>query len=127
MKSGIKIVCAEYQSGYKIKISFSDGKVNIFDYEGLVMRNHRESFPYRNIEKFKQFSIVDEREIAWGESWDMILPIETIYNKSGFFKAGRKKIEDKKMLIRLYVNESIIKANGGVESAQKKAISALLP
>ena len=75
MENGITITSAKHISEYKIKITFSDGKVNIFDYKNLVMREHEETIPYRNIENFKKFSIVGGRtEIAWGENWNMILP-----------------------------------------------------
>lgn len=83
MKKGITIISAKYVEGYKIEITFSDGKVNIFDYQNLVMREHEETIPYHKIENFKKFSIVEGKtEIAWGKNWDMILPLATIYNKT---------------------------------------------
>lgn len=82
MKTGITITSAEYAGGYKIKITFSDGKINTFDYESVVMMNHQECLPYRDIKKFKQFQIVNGSKIAWGENWAMILPLYTIYTKT---------------------------------------------
>lgn len=126
MKKGISIVAAKYHIGYKIKITFSDGKINVFDYSNLVLREHEESLPYRDINKFKKFKIINDTEIAWGNDWDMLLPLKTIYEKSGFSAAGRKSIEDKKILLRLYINKSVIDANGGIENAQKKATDFLI-
>lgn len=125
MKSEIKIISAEYVEGYKIRITFSDGRVNIFDYEGLVMRNHEESLPYRDIENFKKFSIVSGCEIAWGDNWAMILPLKTIYNKAGFSNSGRKKLSDKKMLLPVYIRQSVIASHGGVEKTVKKVTEFL--
>ncbi len=81
MKTGIKIVSAEYFGGYKIRFTFSDGKVNVFDYESVVMRNHEESVPYRDVEEFKKFKVIEGNHIAWGEDWDMLLSLHTIYSK----------------------------------------------
>ena len=81
MKTGITILSAEYVEGYKIKITFSDGKVNVFDYQNVVMRDHEESVKYRNIKEFKKFKIVSGDKIAWGKNWDMLLSFDAIYSK----------------------------------------------
>lgn len=125
MKTGIKIISAKYLLGYKIEITFSDGKVNVFDYENLVMREHEESILYRNINNFKKFKIVNENKIAWGENWDMLLSLHTIYSKQSISFAGRKSIADKKVLVRIYIQQSVIDAKGGIESVQKKATEFL--
>lgn len=125
MKNGLTIKKANYLNGYKIEITFSDGKVNVFDYENLVMREHEGSIPYRDIEKFKEFEIISNTEIAWGENWDMILPLHTIYSKTKVSNSGRKKVSDKKELLRLYVNKSVIEANGGLEVSQEKCLKLL--
>ena len=82
MNTGITITSATHVGGYKIKIAFSDGKVNVFDYKNLVMSGHEESEPYKDIENFKKFDIINNSEIAWGDNWAMILPLATIYNKT---------------------------------------------
>jgi len=125
MINKIKIESATYIDSYRIKITFSDGKVNVFDYKNLVMRDHEESLPYRDIKKFQEFKIINNTEIAWGEDWDMILPLDTIYNKKEVSKAGRKPVKDKKVLLRLYVNQSIVDYNGGIETAQDKCVEYL--
>lgn len=79
MNLGIKILSAKHLHAYKIEFTFSDGKVNTFDYHKLVMRDHEEAFPYREIEKFKDFQLINNTTIAWGENWDLILPLHTIY------------------------------------------------
>lgn len=126
MKTGITILRAKHISKYKIQIFFSDGYVNIFDYESLVMRGHGECLPYIKISEFKKFKICDYNiGIEWGENGDLALPLHTIYEKQKVSWSGRKPVSDKKQLLRLYVNESIINANGGVEECQQKCTEFL--
>ena len=125
MKKGVTIKSAKYLKEYKIEILFSDGKVNVFDYKNLVLRGHEECIPYRDIDMFKKFKIVSNSEIAWGDNWDMLLPLNTLYNKSYVSNAGRKAVNDKKVLARLYVKESVIQKHGGIKEAQIKATQFL--
>jgi hypothetical protein len=39
--------------------------------------------------------------------------------------AGRKPLEDKKILVRVFVKKSIVEANGGIEAAQIKCAKYL--
>jgi hypothetical protein len=121
----VHILSARHLTDYKIEVTFSDGKVNVFDYTNLVMRDHAECVPYREEEAFKQFKVVNNNEIAWGDNWDMLLPFKTIYTKSGLTTKGRKKVKDKKVPLRIYINQSIIDAHGGESVVQEKLISYL--
>lgn len=126
MKTGITIVSAKYVSGYKIKFTFSDGKVNVYDYENLVMSKLQECIPYRDKKEFKKFSIIrNKSEIAWGEHWYMHLPLHVIYSKTEYKRPGRKTISDKVRCLRVYVRNSVIEANGGDEKAISKCVDAL--
>ncbi len=103
MKTGITIKKAEYVEGYKIRFTFSDGKVNVFDYEALVNRKHEECIPYRDIKAFKKFKIIRSgSEIAWGEDWDMHLPLAEIYYKTAF-KSSAKRIGKRMVLGKDYL------------------------
>ena len=84
MKAGIKIKHATYEPDYKIKILFTDGKCNIFDYTPLVTSDHEEFSPFLNVSKFKKFQVVDGDFIAWGDEWKMMLEPETLYHKKSF-------------------------------------------
>ena len=76
-----KIVKAEYVYEYKIKITFSDGHVNTFNYASMVNFNHEEFKQYRDLKKFRKFKVVDSLQtIAWGKNWEMILQHETLYS-----------------------------------------------
>ncbi len=82
MKTGIKIVNVEYVGDYKLAISFSDKKKNVFDYKPFVTYDHEEFKPYLDVTRFKKFKIVDNNtSIAWGKDWEMILPLHTLYSK----------------------------------------------
>lgn len=92
MKTGIKIVSAKHVYGYKIEIKFSDGKVNTFDYKSLVTLEHECFKPYSDLNKFRKFKIINgHTSIAWGDDWNMILPIHTLYSKSKTYFGGNKQ------------------------------------
>ncbi len=96
MKAGIKIITATYLEDYKIKFKFSDGHINIFDYKPLVTSGHEEFKKYLNVVEFKKFSLIQNKTgLAWGYNWEMILPLETLYNKTTI--RYRKIVYDKQL------------------------------
>lgn len=96
MYTTVKIKSAKHVEDYKIEIKFSDGKVNVFDYRFLVNSDHQEFKKYADISKFKKFSIGEYKDcIYWGNNWEMILPVETLYAKKYIrpgFLYGRKPV-----------------------------------
>lgn len=120
MKKGIKIQSTEYLENYTIRFIFSDGRVNIFDYANLVRKPINAK--YLDISEFKKFEIIEgSTEIAWGEDWDMLLPLQTIYSKTCIGKVGAKPKTDKVLCLRLYAKESVIvKQFGNVQNALSK-------
>ncbi len=99
MKVGTNIVAAEHVEGYKIRITFSDGYVNVFDYTNLVMRNHGECIPYRPLSKFKKFHITRYKgSIGWGRADNMSLHTHELYYKTEFKsktkKVGKRMVQD---------------------------------
>lgn len=69
--------------GYKLKIKFSDGHTNVFDYKTMVTSDHKEFSRYADLKRFKKFKIVNgNTSIAWGEFWHMILTPEALYSQS---------------------------------------------
>lgn len=82
LPKGLTIASIEYLKDYKMNIYFTDGTCNLFNYKSLVTSKHEEFKQYLDITKFKNFKIVNKgTAIAWGKNWDMILPIEILYNK----------------------------------------------
>lgn len=80
MNKDFKITNAEYYNDYKLLISFSDGKTNIFDYKNLVTSERKEYQPYLDITKFKKFKIQQNPNcIAWGKGNNMQIPAYILY------------------------------------------------
>ena len=70
---------AHYLNDYKVQIIFNDKKKKVIDF-GEFLQTHRHSVfnKYKRIENFKKLKI-DERNIVWGENWDLIFPIDQLY------------------------------------------------
>lgn len=80
MNKDCKITKAEYYNDYKLLISFSDGKTNIFDYKNLVTSERKEYQPYLDVTKFKKFKIQRNVNcIAFGKENSMQIPAYILY------------------------------------------------
>jgi hypothetical protein len=74
-----KVVEAEYLSGYKILISFSDKTRQVIDFGPfLVEHPHPQYNKYKNPSNFKKFKI-ERGNIVWGKDWDLIFPVEQLH------------------------------------------------
>lgn len=111
-----KITKAEYFDDYKLKISFSDGATNIFDFKNLVTSDREEYMPYLDITKFKKFKIQKKVNcIAWGKNIDMQMPGFILYSEKrpsvGWTKnetiAELKKRLPKKFYYEMFVDNNI--------------------
>ncbi len=72
----ISDVC--YSESFKIKIIFNDGTERIVDFEPfLINSQHPQIKKYLNIEKFKNFLLVDGN-LNWND-YDLIFPLEDLY------------------------------------------------
>ena len=75
----IRVEKAVYQSGYKVRVSFSDGTEQVVDFGPyLAEYPHPQYNKYRDVELFKTFS-VEMGNIVWGENWDLIFPVEQLH------------------------------------------------
>jgi hypothetical protein len=77
---------------------------------------------YKTIDVFKKFKI-ENGNIVWGKNWDLIFKIDKLYKNT--ISVGRKSVSDKVVLVRLYVKESVIEKNGGIEAINDKCHSLL--
>ncbi len=71
---------AEYAGAYSVSLLFSDGvvrKVNFGDF--LKKAAHPRVRFYLDECEFKKFKL-EGGNIVWGENWDLIFPIERLYN-----------------------------------------------
>jgi len=75
----LSIIKSEYIDNYIIRLSFSDGTTNDVDFAGYLYRHpHPQYDKYRNLSKFKKYSI-ENGDIYWGKNGDLMFPIENLY------------------------------------------------
>jgi hypothetical protein len=76
----LRIVSAKYKSDYVVELVFSDKRKKMIKF-GSFLRNsmHPAIRSYLKEEKFKKFHI-DNGNIVWGKNWDLVFPIEQLYN-----------------------------------------------
>jgi hypothetical protein len=80
MQTDLKIKDAEYLQELTLKITFSDSTEKIVDFSSFLMHHsHPQHDAYRDPQQFKKYSIVSGN-IVWGKDWDMVFPVEDIYN-----------------------------------------------
>lgn len=104
MKRGIKIINAEYLGGYLIRITFSDLKVNTFDFESLVMSDKPDCTQFRDIDKFKKFYI-ENGDLIFNDNWDMLVPIADLYHKQKITFRGRPAKDNILLRVRIPKNK----------------------
>ncbi len=75
----INVVNADYVSGLKLRIEFSDNTEKTVDFEPFLTHRPHQSFRrYQEPENFKKFRI-ECGNLVWGEHWEVILPIEQLH------------------------------------------------
>ena len=126
---GVTLVNAEYFKDYKYIFTFSNEKKSIVDFQ-LIISHGTSLLGYLDISKFKKINIDKKSgDIYWGCNWDMCFHIEAYYNEKEIIpikkKGGRKPIADKKVLLRLYILQSVVDSHGGTEIAQEKCTKFL--
>jgi hypothetical protein len=74
----IKIIEAKYIDNFKVEISFDDNTRKIVDF--YVFVHSSPIYKKYSLEKnFKNFKI-ENNNLVWGSDWDMIFPLEQLYN-----------------------------------------------
>jgi len=69
---------AEHLEDYRLKISFSDGKVMEIDFlPFLSSSDHQDVKHYLDLSHFKSFELF-QGNIVWGD-YDMLFPIQDLY------------------------------------------------
>lgn len=98
----IKIISAKYLFDYRIEFQFSSGKVVIVDFEDFLSDPHANpmSRKYLNIERFKKFKILFDRDISWGKHREMCFQFKTLYKGGKVLPIDRKKL--KKSVIKYF-------------------------
>ena len=74
----LEIVGAEYVSGYKIRLAFSDGAKRVMDFEPFLRKAlNPDAAKYRQLRNFKKFHL-HYGDLKWGD-YEMIFPIEDLH------------------------------------------------
>ena len=69
---------ATYASGYRIRLTFSDGTVRIVDFDPFLRKARNPDLAqYRQLRKFKTFRL-HYGDLMWGD-YEMIFPISDLY------------------------------------------------
>lgn len=78
--AGVNVVEAQYEGGFKLSITYSDGKCNVIDFHPFMQR-HRNGYlkKYHSPAVFKKFYI-ENGNLVWGENWDMVFPVQQLHN-----------------------------------------------
>ena len=75
----IQIEKAVYEGDYTVRIVFSDSTEQLVDFGPYLLENpHPQYNKYLDPETFKTFS-VEMRNVVWGKNWDLIFPVEQLY------------------------------------------------
>ena len=75
----IRIEKAVYEGDYTVRIVFNDSTEQLVDFGPYLLENpHPQYNKYLDPETFKTFS-VEMGNVVWGENWDLIFPVEQLY------------------------------------------------
>jgi hypothetical protein len=85
----INVQSAHYLGGCRLKITFSDGHVQIVDFESFLQQAHPELRKYLNEQEFTRFS-VEHGNLSW-DDYEMCFPIEDLY--SGSLMVGEPELK----------------------------------
>lgn len=114
-------------SDFKLKVTINDGSEKIIDLQNFIKSVAKGYLEKYADKKFFAKVYLDKFGIpCWGNNEMDICPEDIIAGKYDLKKTGgRKPISDKKVLLRLYIRQSIIDSHGGIEAAQEKCTDYL--
>ncbi len=76
----LTVIKANYISGFKVLISFSNGKQRIIDFYPLFSKTLKGYYTkYLLPADFKKF-VVENGNISWGDNEEVIFPVSFLYN-----------------------------------------------
>ena len=77
----LTVVSAQYLDGYRLALTFSDGACRTVDFAAFLRRARNPmATKYRELEQFKQFSIVNGN-LNWN-GYEMIFPVASLYTET---------------------------------------------
>ena len=76
----MRVTVAEYAGGLSLKLTFDDGTTRIVDFFSFIRNHpHPQYDKYLDQDTFRTFRL-ENGNVVWGEDWDMIFPVEDLYN-----------------------------------------------
>lgn len=79
-QTDIKIEAAYYLRNYQVLILFSNNRMKIVDFAPAILQYAKGDYAvYAQKKNFCNFYI-ENGNIVWGTNWDLIFPIESVYN-----------------------------------------------
>lgn len=79
MDDVLYVVSATSVGNLCVNIVFNDGTQQVVDVGAFIRKHpHPQYNKYLDQKKFNKFTI-EEGNIVWGRSWDLIFPIENLY------------------------------------------------
>lgn len=75
----VKLTDAKVLKDYVISFKFSDGNEKSIDFKNVLDKNVGGCNKFLDKKLFSNFHILDNKDIAWGEDWDMIFPFYSLY------------------------------------------------
>ena len=81
-QKGIKIEDAVYLRGYEILILFSNNRMKVIDFVSAIEKYAKGDYSvYSNKKQFSKF-FIENGNIVWGKNWDLIFPVQDVFNAS---------------------------------------------
>ena len=78
-KATLSIIKAVWVSGFKLLLTFNDGKEQLVEFAGFIENNQKEALAkYKKLTLFKKFHFGDGN-VVWGKDWDLIFPISQLH------------------------------------------------
>ena len=76
----LSIIEAQYVERYTVRILFNDTSTKHVDFGQFILSSQNSLITkFKDLRRFKRFKIQDGN-VVWGKDWDLIFPIEQIYN-----------------------------------------------
>ena len=76
----ISILNAEYIGALSIKVYFEDKTTSIINIGDFIDKNPHPQYNKYLEEKYAKKFKIENGNIVWGKNWDLIFPLEQIYN-----------------------------------------------
>jgi hypothetical protein len=77
-KKILEIIKAEYLSGYRLRLHFNDGKIQVVDFEPFLRHARNPMIrKYLDVKLFQQFSI-EYGDLIWND-YELCFPIADLY------------------------------------------------